>query len=145
MRNREASFAPLIQASFVSITRPRSSLLTGRPGTCRPEPTIVIPGMSLLSLDPRRDGFGRRLHLRGRELCALDVKTGGFQPIHDIVDGLRIARFAFDFDHRELAVRSGFSHPDSKLALARLHDIVGAAKPARRGGANLDEMLADRR
>src|SRR5829696_8264152 len=36
------------------------------------------------------------------EQHSLDDETGGFQPIHDVVDRLRIARLALDLDYRVL-------------------------------------------
>src|SRR6185437_13674624 len=50
----------------------------------------------------------------------------------------------FDLDQRELAVAGRLVHADAELFLARLHDLVRAAQPAWRRGADLQEMLPDR-
>src|SRR5260221_14604127 len=51
---------------------------------------------------------------------------------------------ALDFGEREFAVRGGLADADAEFLAACLDDLVGAAQPARRRRADLEEMLADR-
>src|SRR5829696_4646787 len=52
------------------------------------------------------------------EQHSLDDETGGFQPIHDVVDRLRIARLALDLDYRVLRRK-----PRKNAAMVDLDDV----------------------